>query len=371
MRKFILFVLGFFTLLAGGCRERRTSIGTQPLLTVETVAARMDSIPRRVEYVGYLAGNSNAVIQPRVNGYILKIGFENGMPVKRGDLLFLLDGDLLRTTQSAAEATLESARAQELEARNNYLRAVPLARIEAISQTQLDQYTAQYAAARAAVRTAEQALRNARLEVGYTRIVSPIDGIAAATPANVGDYVGPGTQFEVLTTVSNSDTLSVALSIPMEEFIEAGGDTGPSFDNRNFLTHIRLYLADGSLYPYEGTYYYTHKDIVSAQGAISISVNFPNPDQRLKAGQFARVKAHAGRMEFCVVVPQRCVSQAQGIGSVWVLRPDSVVEFRKVELGDKYNDSWCIISGVAAGEQVLSSGMQKVRSGQKVALKKM
>ncbi len=221
------------------------------------------------------------------------------------------------------------------------------------------------------MRTAEQALRSARLEVGYTRIVSPIDGIVAATSAHEGDYVGPGTQFEVLTTVSDSDTLSVALSIPMEEFLTAGGDSGPIFDNRDFLTRIRLYLADGSLYPYEGTYYYTHKDVVSAQGALSISVNFPNPDLRLKAGQFARVRAHAGRPEVCVVVPQRCVSQAQGIGSVWVLRPDSVVEFRKVELGDTYNDSWSILSGVAAGEQVLLNGTQKVRNGQKVTPRKI
>lgn len=371
MRKFILLFPAVLILFSGGCRKRGGKTGTMPELTVETVAARIDSLPRRMEFIGYLASNANAVIQPRVNGYIRKIAFDNGMPVKRGDLLFLLDGDLLLTTQLSAEASLESARAQELEARNNYERAVPLARIEAISQTQLDQYTAQYAAARAAVRTAEQTLNSARLEVGYTRIVSPIDGIVAATSAHEGDYVGPGTQFEVLTTVSDLDTLSVALSIPMSEFLEANGDAGPSFDNRNFLRNIRLYLADGSLYPYAGTYYYTHKDVASSQGTLSISVNFPNPEQRLKAGQFARVKADGGAPNVRVVVPQKSVSQAQGVSSVWVVRPDSVVEFRRVELGDTYNDLWSLVSGVQAGEQVLVNGMQKVRNGQKVAPRKI
>lgn len=365
-RVFPLF-LGAAILFAGGCRDRRKPQTQTPVLTVETVEARLDSLPQRVEFVGYLTGNANAVIQPRVNGYVRKVGFANGMPVKRGDLLFLLDGDLLRTTQLSAEAQLESARARELEARNNYERAVPLAQIEAISQTQLDQYTTAYAAARAAVRSSEQTLRSARLEVGYTRILSPIDGIVAATAVHEGDYVGPGTQFEVLTTVSDLDTLSVALSIPMAQYLALGGAAGPLFDNAGFLSDIRLYLADGSLYPYPGSYYYTHKDVASTQGTLSISVNFPNPEQRLKAGQFARVRAQAGKPAPRIVVPQRCVSQAQGVNSVWIVRPDSVVEFRRVELGDTYDDLWCVESGLDAGEQVLATGLQKVRSGQKVA----
>lgn len=367
MYKVLSLFFGAACLLAGGCGDRRKEPAKSSVLAVETVEVRLDSLPQRVEFVGYLTGNVNAVIQPRVNGYVLKVGFVNGMPVKRGDLLFLLDGDLLQTTQLSAEAELESARARELEARNNYERAVPLARIEAISQTQLDQYTTQYAAARAAVRTSEQTLRSARLEVGYTRILSPIDGIVAATSVHEGDYVGPGTQFEVLTTVSDLDTLSVALSIPMAQYLSLGGDTGPLFDNAAFLTDIRLYLADGSLYPYAGSYYYTHKDVASTQGTLSISVNFPNPDQRLKAGQFARVRAHAGTPAPRIVVPQRCVSQAQGVNSVWVVRPDSVVEFRRVELGDTYDTLWCVDSGLRQGERVLATGLQKVRSGEKVA----
>lgn len=353
--------------LSGGCRPKSPKARTAPLLSVETVTARLDSLPDEMEFIGELESNSNVVIQPRVNGYLTSKRYADGMSVRRGDVLFTIDADLLQTTRLSAEAALQSARAKELEAKNNYERAVPLAAIEAISQTQLDQYKTQYAAARAAVSSAEQALRNAGLEVKYTRIVAPIDGVVAATKAHTGDYVGPGTQFEVLTTISDLDTLSVALSIPMSRYLEAGGGQKSLYDDRQLLTHIRLVLADGSEYPHAGSYYYTHKDVAASTGTLVISVNFPNPDRVLKAGQFARVKAQVGPLKGRVAVPQRCVSQAQGQNSVWVMRADSTVEYRKVELGDSYDGLWSILSGVQPGEEVLASGLQKVHNGEKVS----
>ena len=276
-----------------------------------------------MEFIGYLASNFDAVIQPRVNGYLLTKQFANGMPVKRGQLLFTIDPDQLSTSMLAAEAALQSARAQAVEARNNYDRAVPLARINAISQSQLDQYTAQYKAAEATVRSAEQTLSSARMNVGYTELRSPIDGIISNTSAHVGDYVGPGTQFGVLTTISNIDTLTVDVAIPMAQYLRAAGPRTSIFDNAGLLTDIRLMLADGTVYPYKGLYDYTRKDVSSTTGTLVLVVMFPNPDRSLKPGQFARVEANVGPVRPRVVVPQACVSQAQGVNSVWVVRPDS------------------------------------------------
>ena len=353
--------------LIGGCRPQNRSPHPAPRLKMETVTARLDSLPDEMVFIGELESNANVVIQPRVNGYLTSKRYADGEAVRRCDVLFTIDADLLQTTRLSAEAALQSARAKELEAKNNYERAVPLAAIEAISQTQLDQYRTQYAAARAAVSSAEQALRNAGLEVGYTRITAPMDGVAAATKARTGDYVGPGTQFEVLTTLSNLDTLSVALAVPMARYIEAGGGLRPLYDDRQLLRNIRLMLADGSEYPHAGSYYYTHKDVEANTGTLVISVNFPNPDRILKAGQFARVKAQVGPLKGRVVVPQRCVSQAQGQNSVWVVGADSTAEYRRVELGDSYGGLWCILSGVHPGEEVLASGLQKVHNGEKVS----
>ena len=246
--------------------------------------AAVDSVPNRMSFIGYLASNFDAVIQPRVNGYLSSKQYGNGMPVRRGQLLFTIDPDQLSTSMLAAEAELESARAQALEARNNYDRAVPLARIDAISQSQLDQYTAQWKAAEASVRSAEQSLRNARMNVGYTELRSPIDGIIEHTAAHVGDYVGPGTQFSVLTTVSNIDTLTVDVAIPMSQYLRYAGDRTSIYDNEGLLSDIRLVLADGSRYPLEGIYDYTRKDVSSTTGTLVVVVMFPQSRRGAETG---------------------------------------------------------------------------------------
>lgn len=362
----LLIVAGLVSaLLPAGCGRHKPKPAMPPL-QVETARAVTDSIPNRMSFIGYLSSNFDAVIQPRINGFLLSKQYANGMPVKRGQLLFTIDPDQLSTTMLAAEAALQSAKAQALEARNNYERAVPLAKINAISQAQLDQYTAQYKAAEASVRSAEQTLSSARMNVGYTELRSPIDGIIEHTAAHVGDYVGPGTQFSVLTTVSNIDTLTVDVAIPMSQYLRYAGDRTSIYDNEGLLSDIRLVLADGSRYPLEGIYDYTRKDVSSTTGTLVVVVMFPNPDEALKPGQFARVEANVGPVRPRVVVPQQAVSQAQDISSVWVVEADSTVQYRRVTPGDTYGAMWCIDEGLDRGEQVVVAGQQKLHNGAKV-----
>ena len=335
-------------------------------MEIGVVEAKEEAVAMRRSFIGYLASNFDAVIQPRVNGFLASKSFESGMPVRRGEVLFQIDPEQLSTTMLAAEASLASAKAQAIEAKNNYERAVPLARIQAISQSNLDQYTAQYKASAASVRAAEEALRSAQLDVGYTLLRSPIDGIISTSSANVGDYIGPGTQFNVLTTISNIDTVSVDVALPMAEYLRIDGERGEIYDNADLLSDIRLRLADGSLYPHAGRYSYTRKDITTRAGTLVLVVAFPNPDKALKPGQFARVEATVGGMQPRIVVPQRCVSQAQGVNSVWVISPDSTAHFRRVALGNTIGDKWCITDGLAAGELVATEGLQKLNEGEKI-----
>ncbi|MCX4300736.1 MAG: efflux RND transporter periplasmic adaptor subunit [Alistipes sp.] len=362
-------IFGVLALLSVGCKRHRAAQETPPL-PVETVQAIGDNIPHRMRFIGTLASQFDAVVQPRVNGYLLSIDYESGTTVRKGQLLFTIDPAQLSTSMLEAQASLESARAQLAEARNNYERAVPLAEIDAISAAQLDQYTATYKAAEATVRSTEQALRSAEMNVGYTELRSPIDGIAAHTAAHAGDYVGPNTQFDVLTTVSNIDTLTVDVAIPMAEYLKAAGRDTPVYDNGKLLSDIRLTLSDGTVYPYAGRYAYTRKDIASTTGTLVLVVSFPNPGQRLKPGEFARVDASVGPSRQVIVVPSRCVNQTQDVNSVWVIRPDSTVAYRRVTTGDTYGENWCIEEGLAAGEWVVLSGSQKLRNGTKVAPKK-
>lgn len=358
---YLIFMLSFC-----GCGKSPSPKASLSAPDVEVATVRMEMIPDRRSFIGRISGNYEAVIQPRVSGHLLSRHFESGMPVKRGELLFVIDAELLRTTLLSARAALESARAKEVEAKNNYERAVPLAEISAISQAQLDQYRAQYRAAEANVRTSEQQLRNATLEVGYSRIYSPIDGFVEAPKAHVGDYVGVGTDFSVLTKVINIDTVSVDISIPLSQYVRHIEPNRPIYENENLLSAITLFSGDGTPYPLQGFYNYTRTEISDVAGTLSIVVNFPNPDYRLKAGEFARVEANIGSVQERITIPQQCVVQTQGVNSVWVIRPDSTAEYRRVTLGDTYSGAWIVEKGLQADEKVVVSGGQRLRNGMKV-----
>lgn len=364
-------MIGFFSvillggLLLSGC-QKRAEQPSGKILEVKVAEVKVEDVPSRMNFIGTLSSNFDAVIQPRVNGFLSSKQYSNGMPVRKGDLLFTIDPSQLSTTQYSAEAALESARANLSEARSNYERAVPLAGIAAISRSQLDQYTAQYKAAEAAVRSAEQQLASARMEVGYTELRSPIDGIVGSAAAHVGDYVGPGTQFNVLTTISNIDTVSVDLAIPMTRYLLLAADRAPIYDNEGLLSDIRLTLADGTLYPYEGSYSYTQKDVTSTMGTIVVSVSFPNPRRALKPGQFARVSARVGKPRREVVVPQEAVRQLQNISLVWVVGSDNTVHPVQVQPGMAFEGLWCIDRGLREGDRVVVGGVQKLHEGMKV-----
>lgn len=335
-------------------------------LRVETAIAQSEELLTKRTFTAPLKGKYSAVIQPRVNGYLLKKNYSDGMPVKKGQLLFTIDSRELINSQLSTAAELQAARADLIEAQNNYRRAVPLAKIEAISQSQLDSYAAQYEAAKAKVSSLEQSLSSAKLQVGYSRIYSPIDGVAAASVATEGDYVGPGSQYEVLTTISNIDTMTFELNLPVVEYLRLTKSDNKSYDNSAFIRSIKMQLSDGEEYPLEGAYDYTLKDIASAEGSITFVVKFANPDYRLKSGQYAKVSALLGSARSVVTIPAVALSQRQGIESVWVVGADSTVEYRAVR-SERIEGERCIIdSGLMAGERVLTTGLQKVKNSQKI-----
>ena len=364
MRIQIVTLLSLLQLMVACDREKKSP--TMPPLQVTVGIVTEEEIPRTMQFIGNLQSNFDAVIQPRVNGFLASKHFNGGLPVRRGQLLYRIDPSQLSTAMYAAEASLQSARAEAIEARNNYERAVPLAEMNAISRAQLDQYTAQFKATEASVRSAEESLRNARLNVSYTEIRSPIDGIAGSTNGHVGDFVGPGTEFNVLTTISNLDTLSFDVALPMNDYLRITGERANIYDNEGLLSDIRLILDDGTRYPLAGFYSHTRKDISTETGTLLLVVKFANPEQALKAGQFARVVCRVGPSERQRVVPAEAVSQSQGVNSVWVIRRDSTATYRRVELGEERDSLWCITSGVEAGEWVALTGRQKLHEGARV-----
>ena len=365
MQRVVLFSMLSIAYFCASCHHHKQEPKAAPAMTIEVATAEAEEVVMRYEFVTHLKSNYDAIIQPRVNGYLLKKSFSAGMPVRKGDLLFVLDADLLNTTLYAAKAQLAAAEAQEVEARNNYERALPLAKINAISRAQLDQYTSAYASARSSVQSARQSLENARLQVGYANIYSPINGIIAWTDAHEGDYVGPGTEFSTLTTISNTDTLSAEIAIPTSLYMRyASGRT--LYDNRGLLSDVVLYLANGEEYQHRGVYDYTKQNISSTSGTITLVVDFPNPDQQLKAGEYGRVATGIGSKQRIITIPQQCVNRTQGIESVWVVRGDSTVEYRQISTAETLGSRWVIQSGLSEGERVAVTGSQKLHNGAKV-----
>ena len=359
----LLLILAISTI---SCKQHAKSIPEPISIEVATVEGKI--IPYKKSFIAPIAANYSATIQPRISGFLVASSFKNGMPVRRGQLLFRLDDAPQRANRLAAEAALSSAKAKATEARRNYERAIPLVRINAISQTQFDQYTAENLSAIAAVKSAEQNLRNAKLDESYTRIYAPINGIISSSAATAGDYIGPGTQFAELTTIQNIDTVSVDLAIPMSEYLAVSGRKEFSYDNNSLLSDIQLRVADGSEYSEAGFYQYTRQSIASEMGTIVLVVGFKNPNYALKVGQFARITASLGADREQIVIPQRAVSQIQNISSVWVIRPDSTAEYREVKLGNKVGEWWVVESGLDKEEVVATTGLQKLRNGEKVSI---
>ncbi|MFR9603630.1 MAG: efflux RND transporter periplasmic adaptor subunit [Rikenellaceae bacterium] len=368
MYKIKFLICGAVACIAMACVHKQRGSATMPPIGVEVAQAQRSSICDRVEVASQVASMYDVVIQPRIDGFLNAINYSKGMPVSRGDLLFVIDPSQYNISLLASRADLQKAEAEERLAYRNYERALPLVGIDAISRSDMDQYSATHSAARASVASAREMVNNAKLNLGYTKIYAPIDGLVAESPANVGDYVGPSTALSTLTTISYIDTVEVAIPIPSPIYMRnVTSSSQDSYDNSELLSDIELTLSGGERYEYEGEYYYTQKDTPTSSSTVVVVAKFPNPDRKLKSGMFARVKSNIGPEREVVTVPQVAVSQTQGVNSVWVMAPDSVVEFREVSLGATMGEDWIIDSGVDMGEYVLLTGQLKVHNGAKVA----
>ncbi len=355
------------TSLTGCGSHKSTKPATMPPLTIESATARSVSMSDKIWFATSTLPQYSVTIEPRVAGYLQSIHFTAGDYVEQGQRLFTIDPSQINTSLYTAQASLESAEAKLIEARNNYERALPLSEINAISQSSLDGYRATYTAAQASVKSARQQLRSAELDLSYTYINAPISGVIAQTPSNEGDYIGVGTKFSTLTTISSIDSLEVYLSIPVSRYLKYTPQ-GSTPKNQELLSDITLILADSSEYAYKGRYAYTRQDAAAESSTIVIVAKIPNPDELLKPNMFARISADIGAANDRILIPQRAVNQLQGISSVWVIKPDSTVTFRRITVGSTVGSEWQVTSGLMSGERVATSGTLKLHEGAKVKL---
>jgi len=396
--------LALGALLAAGCGQGQTGPTAPPPLPVAVAAVTQQDVPVYSEWIASTDGMVNAVIRAQVQGYLVAQRYREGDLVEKGQLLFEVDPRPFQATldqaeaaeQQAmaaltqAEASLEQSKAdvakQEalwVNAKANYDRFKELVGRGAVAQKDLDDATgaerataaavaaakanvtaaqAAIAVQRAAIAAARAAAEKARVDLGFTKILSPVTGIAGIAKAQIGDLVGPSPgSTEELTTVSAVDPIKVYVPMSEQEYLaraRQGHDTagGP----------IELTLADGSRYPHTGRIAFTDRQADVQTGTIKVAVLFPNPGNVLRPGQFARVRAQRSVKTGALLVPQRAVMEQQGSYQVAVVGADQKVDIRPVKVGQQVGSLWVIDEGVRPGEQVIVEGLQKVRPGMAV-----
>lgn len=336
--------------------------------TVDVVVApvQVRDVPIVQEWAAQTFGANDIEIRARVKGFLTSKAYKEGAVVRKGDLLFQIDPQEYQTAVTQARANLSEAQAALSKANADVARLRPLVERNAVSRQDLDHAVAAQQGAEGQVAAARAAMNTAQLNLGYTKVTSPITGLAGVALADVGSLVGsPGPT--LLTTVSQVDTIKVKFRISEQEYLilrRAMGDSASTAVRRP--ARLELVLADGSVYDHKGQVVTVDRNIDPATGTLGIEALFPNPSALLRPGQFGRVRAPVTTRTNAVLVPQRAVREMQGTFSVGVLKPDSTVEIRPVKAGARVGSEWVMDSGLAAGTVIVVEGMQKVRPGVKV-----
>jgi RND family efflux transporter MFP subunit len=352
---------------AVGCSNGNVRAAAPPPPPVVEVAPVIQKdVPVQGEWVGTLEGYVNAQIQPQVSGYLIRQDYHEGALVKKGQLLFEIDPRPFQAVLDQAKAQLAQAEAQMANAETNVKRDIPEAEAHAIPQSQLDTDTQSLRGAKASVEAAQAAVEQAELNLGYTRVVSLIDGIAGINTVQVGNLVGPST---VLTAVSQVSPIKVYFPISEQEYLRMADGGGPG--SVDFLTHasrisLQLTLADGSAYPHPGRIIFADRQVNTQTGTIQIVGEFPNSNNLLRPGQYARIQTPTGNITGALLVPQAAVNQQQGTYQVTVVAADNRAQLRTVEVGPRVGMLWVITKGLKPGERVVAVGADKAKEGEVV-----
>ncbi len=352
------------TLVAGlallaACSAPEPPPPTKPEVLVSKVVAK--DVELYTEWVGSTVGMVDASIRSKVQGYLLSQEYLDGDEVKSGDLLFRIDPRQFKAALDATRGQLDVAKAILGKAEIDVRRYTPLAKRGAVSQQELDNAIQARAAGRAKVVAAQANVDQARLNLQWTEIRAPLQGIAGIATVQVGDLVNSLTE---LTVISQVDPIKVSVPISEVEYLAFSRRRGERIargEKRD--PALQLILADGTTYPHAGRVTSTGRAISQSTGTIIVQGVFPNPDRLLRPGQFAKVRAMTEQRKGALVVPQRAIQQTQGLDQVAVVGDDDKVSLVQVELGPRTGEDWIIEKGVRAGQRVIVEGLQKARAG--------
>jgi RND family efflux transporter MFP subunit len=350
-------------LAAFGCRRAPPPQMAPPEVMVMDVV-QMD-VPIYGSWIGTLDGMVNAQIRAQVSGYLMAQCYQEGAFVHKDDLLFQIDPRPFQAALDKAKGQMAEAQANLDLTDINVKRYTPLAENNAISQQELDNAVQANKGAQAALESARAAVQQAELNLGFTKITAPIDGIAGIAEAQIGDLVGPGTA--ELTAVSTVDPIKVYYPISEQEYMlametrMARGRDDITFGRTT--NNLELILANGETYPHKGAIVLADRQVNVRMGTIRIAGLFPNPDNILRPGQYAHIRMVIRMHKDALLVPQRAVNDMQGNYQVVVVDQNNRASIRTVQMGERSGTLWIVKQGLQAGERVVVEGTQKAREG--------
>ena len=374
-----LLVLGV-SLFSIGCGEKNAQAGKPGAVDVQVVQVEQKDIPIYGEWIGTLDGLVNADVKAQVTGYLLKQGYVEGSFVRKGQLLFQIDPrpfeaalDQAKAQLAQAQAQLGNAEATQLQAELNVNKYAPLVKEQAATQQDLDNAVQTNVAAKAtvlntkaAIQAAEAAVKTAQINLDFTRLIAPIDGIAGQAQLQVGALVN--TSSSAITTVSTVDPIKVFFTVSEQEYLAFNRlyPTEATRQSQEKRMPLELILADGTTYAKKGKVSFADRAVNQNTGAIRIAGLFDNPGNILRPGQYARIRAATTIRQGALLVPQRAVSELQGNYQVAVVDSDNKASIVTVKVGERAGSMWIIENGLKPGERVVAEGVQKVRPGAQV-----
>jgi membrane fusion protein (multidrug efflux system) len=355
--------------LTTACQKPAAVAPPPPEVYVATVVQR--DVPVYLDLVGQTQGFQDIDIRARVEGFLDSVNFREGSFVRQGDLLYQIDRKPFEAALAAARADLATAQARLAKANNDVKRYTPLVAKQAVSQQELDDARAAQDASRSQVDAAQAGVDKATLDLGYTRVLSPLDGLAGTTQVKPGSLVGRG-ESTLLTTVSRIDPMIFRVGVTEADYLRViKRDPSRAGSESRASTDIELTLADGTVHPQKGRLGPVERAVNAATGTLGVQILFPNPDNVLRPGQYGRARLLADMRSGALLVPQRAVVELQNLYSVAIVGADNKVTFKNVKVGPRVDTMWVIDEGLKAGDQVVAEGLQALTDGAVVRTKPM
>lgn len=364
-----ILILMCLTLFFISCKDKKVKVLPPQEINVYKVVP--ETVPIYEVFVGQVFGEKDIPIRARLEGFLEEIHFDEGSRVKKGDLLYVVDPAPFQEAVVSKRSMVAQANTLLIQSESDLKRVKPLAEMDAVSQRELDMAQAKRDADISSLNAANADLNIAEINLSYTRILSPIDGIIGRTLAREGEFVGKNPNPVILNTVSDISSIRVQFFLSENEYLKVAREVSKEVKEKNNperaeKVQIELILSDGSLFDQKGEVDFIDRNIDTSTGTILVQATFPNPDRIIRPGQFARVKIKVMDLKDAIIVPQECITELQGQYSVFVVNSENKVETIQVETGENVPGFTIIKKGLKIGDEIILEGLQKVKSGMEV-----